>query len=77
MKKRVILYKIQVNYKSGKTIEFWCDDFTMTGDAANKVYSWVRESTVKIPALVCPAPLNLNVDEVESVWTVEQKSFTI
>lgn len=53
-------YLIQLNYKSGKSMKFWCYSFTIK----NGDYSWESIGTKKRALL-------LGVDEIESVWQID------
>ena len=56
--KKVNIYTIQINYKSGKSMIFDCSKF----EVENGIYSWI------IPEGLFPRPLIMNVDAIESVW---------
>lgn len=56
------IYKIRVNYKSGISETFWCENF----EYGSGSYSWkpiYHEGNIK--------PLLLGSDNVESVWQID------
>ena len=56
-------FLIQVNYKSGNSMQFWVYKFNVRDD------KWTWESVSS------PKPVLLNVDEVESVWQIRHQRF--
>lgn len=62
----MIIYLIEVNYKSGKSRKFWAKEFTfnMTPSGLTNV-KW-------LPAFVDDS-LYMNVGEIESVWQLDSK----
>lgn len=52
--------RVQINYKSGISMVFECDDFKITQrPIGGKSYEWEGAE---------PDPMLLGVDDIESVW---------
>lgn len=58
-------FLIQVNYKSGISMQFWAYKFSIVDGE----WSWSSVNPNR--------PLLLNIDEVESVWQMRAKRFGI
>lgn len=52
-------YHVQINYKSGQNVQFWCDDFKYEMNTIKRSASWDN---------AYPRPFWLNVDDIESIW---------
>ena len=57
------IYKLEINYTSGKSKEFWVESYELLDGGG---ISWVSHFSTF-------APLWNNPDEVESIWVVEEK----
>lgn len=58
-------YLIQINYKSGKTVEFWCKEFKINGSGAMQ---WVAADVNFRPISIAD-----NVSDIESVWQIDSR----
>ena len=58
-------YLIQINYKSGHWMEFWCDEFHIK---ANGAISWVASDPNFRPVSIAD-----NVSDIESVWQINMR----
>lgn len=58
-------YLVQLNYKSGKTVEFWCKEFEIKQDGG---LSW----TVVDPKF---RPLSIadKISDIESIWQIDDR----
>jgi hypothetical protein len=60
-------YLIQVNYKSGHSMKFWCEYFEAdTGYGANYNFRWKAADEVQRPIL-----LSKDGSDIESVWQID------
>lgn len=58
-------YLIKINYKSGHYEKFWCRAFTcVVKKNGDRQYEWNA---------VDEKPLDINMDEVESVWSIDNR----
>ena len=57
----MIVYTLQINYKSGNSVQADFTEFTIRG----KDYSWVAHGDSR--------PMFLGVDNIESVWTISTR----
>lgn len=58
-------FLICVNYKSGIQMKFWCSKFEYTPKPSGGSYKWTLADN-KV------APVDLNANEIESVWQIDQ-----
>ncbi len=75
---------IQINYKSGKSMKFWVSSFSANTKGSTIVEAaWttvglpddqeaIKRRRGDISARHFVRPLHLNVDAIESIWTVDQ-----
>jgi hypothetical protein len=54
--------KVQINYRTGRSITVQCDEFTITRKPGNTEYQWVN---------MVPNPLLIGVEDIESVWEIQ------
>ena len=65
------IHLIQINYKSGISMQSWYKDFTVTyqnstlWSITHKVYQTQNKKNIE--------PSYMNVDAIESIWTLEEK----
>lgn len=55
-------YLIQINYKSGKTVEFWCKEFEIKHDGA---LLWTAAD-----AKFRPLSIADKISDIESIWQI-------
>lgn len=58
-------YLIQINYKSGKTINFWCKEFEIKQDGA---ISWVVADVSFRPLSIAD-----KISDIESIWQIDDR----
>ena len=61
----ILVYTVQVNYKSGISMKFETLKFEINGD----LYEWNAASF--------PSPFKLGAENVESIWTVGVRTSTL
>lgn len=61
----MIQYLVQINYKSGQSMNFWCKEFEIKYDGSLR---WVAANTANHPLSIAS-----ELSDVESIWQIDSR----